>query len=197
MNKILDKEALLQEIRTRDPSVLMIEGSRLSGKTTLARSLPSCMLPQHWMYYTTLKNRKDHKPLRDLVDGAHLDLGQATFYILDLVQQNPDIRLVCDRSPLSPFVFTKLRDLYGEQSWIIREGNLSIDYIRSVIFKRILLEMKGLLIYVEPTMDEIKERSIVHHRESELRSIEDERLFYRQVLGNYEQSCVVYSGDCR
>ena len=124
MNKVTQMADLVREIKSRNPSVVLVEGSRLSGKTTLARSLPIHLAPQHWMYYTTLKNRKDHKQLRDLVDSAHLDLGQATFYILDLVQQNQDIRLVCDRSPISSFIFTKLRDLYGDQPWIIRHIKL-------------------------------------------------------------------------
>ena len=166
MNKIASINNLLQEIKDKDPSVIMIEGSRLSGKTTLARSLPILLLPKLWLYYTTLKNRKDHRPLRELVDSASLDLGQATFYIMDLIQQNPDIKLVCDRSPISPVIFTKLRDLYGDQPWIIRNGDLAVDTKRAEVFKRILHEMNGLLIYVEPSMDEIRSRSQIHGRVS-------------------------------
>lgn len=177
----LDLQPLINRIRAEERTIIFMEGTRLSGKTTTAFQLLGRLQETEpwWRYYSTFRNRK---AFSDRYRQALLAEGQAPIFTLDLALQQPDLRLICDRSSLTAPVFAQLYQLFGEHSWIHSKA-LDLCYKRLDLFWDLLADAHGLLVYMDTTLGEIEARATAEARSGEFESIQVESRLYHTLLG--------------
>lgn len=165
--------------------MVFIEGTRLSGKTTLARELRFQLnLRQQqmgglWQYYCTFKDRKTDKA-RFL--DAQLDIGQATLFIMDLVRQHSHLHLICDRSTLSSYVYSRLAERYSDCSWILPTEAGRVLQSRLGLFRAMLEEVNGCVVRLHTPVAALHARARGNQRADEIPTFEDELRFFDEAF---------------
>lgn len=175
---------MIDEILQQQFRVVYVEGTRLSGKTTWAKRLTADLTfrqdgyGEPWHYYCTFKDRKSDSTR--FLDAA-LDIGQAALFVLDLLRQTPHLRLVCDRSTISSYVYARLSEMYGDQKWILPTA-LELIEARLRLFKALLEEVNGVVVRVCTPLPELHTRARGNQRASEIPSLEPELQFFDEAF---------------
>ncbi len=118
--------------------VVLVEGPRGSGKTTLCKKL----VKNYMTYYKTWG--EDQKNQITELQGLGLDLPQGTYFVLDFLSQVSTNRIVvCDRGNLSTLVYQKefweTKSLQTYYVDLMRRSNaclLYLDVTKEELIKR-------------------------------------------------------------
>lgn len=188
-----DLDDLCRKLLQIDVRVIFVEGVRCSGKTVLSKILLDTLNRLRgeqpvWSLYTTFQSRKIKTSFRD----ADMDVGQATLFIMDLLQQCPDLRLVCDRSTISTVVFNELKKIYSDQPWILDTDSDKVAR-RYQLFVELLPIVRGVVFYHEVSNKILNERIEVAGRAHETFSIMREIDIYEEVLKAVPKPAIIRS----
>jgi len=100
---------LLKYLQGKSYRILMVEGPRGSGKSTLINNLLS---HTNMVYYKTWG--PDQKNVRHELIDLGLDLPQATYFVLDLLTQVETTKpILADRGNLSAIAYQRQQYLFG------------------------------------------------------------------------------------
>ncbi|MCG8433045.1 MAG: AAA family ATPase [Gammaproteobacteria bacterium] len=155
-------------------NVVMIDGPRGSGKTTLVEQL--CKRNGYVYYKTWGYAQREVKfdPMGRTDTG--LELPQATFFVLDFLSQvDPKQTVIADRCNLSAIVYqrSKYDNLHLQKYYV--------DLMRS---------SKACILYITATPREITSRRILRKNEDELRIHEKG---YKEAFDQVLEDCTSYS----
>lgn len=141
--------------------VLVVEGARGVGKDHLCDRL--CGHFGH-RYYEYLKPRKSHVDSKGSVQErlpAGYEVQQSSFWVFDFLRQQPDLKVVCNRSLLSSMHWDGPRP------------------DRLEVWSQMLTALEGKVIMVIPTPGEHRRRLVKRRRSHELNAAEAE---YRGIV---------------
>jgi nicotinamide riboside kinase len=182
------KKMTLEEFRSIGLSlahpIVFVEGARMSGKSTLARKVSQTCERE---YYTTFGDRKTDIRFQ----AAAMDVGQATIFIMDFIRQMRSYTpWVADRSTVSTVVFDRISKELGQPAM-----ETAVDLIprRYQLFKDLLQELNGIILFQDPADSVYEERSRQMGRTGILETVRRERQIYREVLTELDDQldCVI------
>lgn len=146
-------DELVEFIQTNDFNIVIVEGPRGSGKTTLCAKL---LQATDLIYYKTWGGQQSG--IREqMQETLNLDLPQGTYFVLDFLRQVPPIRTVlADRGNLSAIAYQ-------------RELPYSTNSKLHEYYVGLMRESKALLLELTVLEDTLLKRRLQRAEQDELR----------------------------
>jgi hypothetical protein len=149
-----------------DCRVVMVEGPRCSGKHELIKNIQE-QVPA-FRYYEYLYPRSDRKSPTELTPE------QSTFWVMDFLNQNSDLQVICNRAVVSGLHYASQLDLSLLEIW-----------------SQCLRKLGGVVVYLLPDMTDHRRRIIKADRSHELNHIILERRGLAELIDGLEEDLVL------
>ena len=153
-----------------DCRVVMVEGPRCSGKHELITAIQD-QVPS-FRYYEYLYPRRQWAG-GNRKSPHELTPEQSTFWVMDFLNQNKDLQVICNRAVVSGLHYASQLDLSLLEVW-----------------SQCLRKLGGVVVYLLPDMTDHRRRIIKADRSHELNHIILERRGIAELMDDLDEDLV-------